>query len=147
MALGEARLTRVPPSHRSGSPDRSATRGRGRSPAAPAAPIIPGAMCGRFVLSSPLAELQRAFRFAGRPNLAPRFNVAPTQQVAIVRLARDGTGRRELTLARWGLVPAWAKDPAVGNRMINARAEGIAGKPAFRAAFRQRRALVPADGF
>jgi putative SOS response-associated peptidase YedK len=118
-------------------------------PAAPDPPIIGGVMCGRFLLHSPLAELQRAFRFAGRPNLEPRFNVAPTQRVAIVRLAAGdgGTSRRELALVRWGLVPAWAKDPAIGSRMINARAEGIAGKPAFRAAFRQRRALVPADGF
>ena len=104
-------------------------------------------MCGRFLLKSPLVELQRAFGFAERPNLEPRFNIAPTQTVPIVRRRDDGGGGRELALVRWGLVPAWAKEPAIGNKMINARAEGIAAKPAFRAAFRQRRCLVPADGF
>ena len=103
-------------------------------------------MCGRFLLKSPLVELQQAFRFAERPNLAPRYNVAPTQTVPIVRRQKDGQGR-ELALVRWGLVPFWAKDLAIGSKMINARAEGIAAKPAFRAAFRQRRCLVLADGF
>jgi len=103
-------------------------------------------MCGRFLLKSPVVELQGAFGFVERPNLEPRFNIAPTQTVAIVRLRANGDGR-ELALVRWGLVPAWAKEPSIGSRMINARAEGIATKPAFRAAFRQRRALVLADGF
>jgi len=108
-------------------------------------PIFPP-MCGRFLLKSPLVELQGAFGFAERLNLEPRFNIAPAQTVAIVRLRANGDGR-ELALVRWGLVPAWAKEPAIGGKMINARAEGIAAKPAFRAAFRQRRALVLADGF
>jgi putative SOS response-associated peptidase YedK len=82
-------------------------------------------------------------------------NIAPTQIVPIVRnrpgrekIVRQGEGRgRELATVRWGLIPAWAKDPAIGNRMINARAEGVADKPAFRSAFRARRCIVPASGF
>jgi putative SOS response-associated peptidase YedK len=103
-------------------------------------------MCGRFLLNSPLAQLQGQFGFGERPNLAPRYNVAPTQTVPIVRPRANGQ-ERELAMVRWGLVPFWAKDLSIGSRMINARAEGIAEKPAFRAAFKQRRCLVPADGF
>lgn len=103
-------------------------------------------MCGRYLLHTPLDVLQGTFGFAERPNLQPRYNIAPTQTVPIVRRREDGAGR-ELALVRWGLIPPWAKDPAIGSRMINARAEGIAAKPAFRAAFRKRRCLVPADGF
>jgi putative SOS response-associated peptidase YedK len=102
-------------------------------------------MCGRFVLATPVSELQRAFGFADAPNLPARHNVAPTQDVAVVT-ATDGGGRA-LSAMRWGLVPFWAADPSVGARMINARGETVAEKPAFRAAFRQRRCLVPADGF
>lgn len=78
----------------------------------------------------------------------PRFNVAPTQPIAVVRL-RPGAAPplRELTPLRWGLIPGWAKDPSIGNRLINARSETAAAKPAFRAAFRRRRCLIPADGF
>ena len=104
------------------------------------------AMCGRFLLNSPLVELQRAFRFPERPNLEPRYNVAPTQTVPIARLRKDREGR-ELALVRWGLVAFWAKDLSIGSKMINARAEGIESKPAFQAAFKARRCLVPADGF
>jgi len=87
------------------------------------------------------------------PPFAPRFNIAPSQPVAVVRLAPGRNGPdaaepgRELVWLRWGLVPSWAKDPAVGNRMINARAETAAEKPAFRAAMKRRRCLVAADGF
>jgi putative SOS response-associated peptidase YedK len=103
-------------------------------------------MCGRYLLYTPVDDLRRAFSFTRqRPNLEPRFNIAPMQAVPIVRL--DADGERELAMVRWGLVPSWAKVAAVGSRMINARAEGITTKPAFRAAFRQRRALVLADGF
>lgn len=118
-------------------------------------------MCGRYVLRIPLELLRRAFGvdgsdlFAGRLDLEPRFNIAPTQSVPIVRgaggrtveILRAGEGGRELVMARWGLVPAWAKEASIGSRMINARAEGIADKPAFRAAFRSRRCVVPASGF
>jgi putative SOS response-associated peptidase YedK len=103
-------------------------------------------MCGRFLLNSPLVELQRAFRFPERPNLGPRYNVAPTQTIPIIRRRQDGEVR-ELALMRWGLVPFWAKDLSIGSKMINARAEGIESKSAFRAAFTARRCLVPADGF
>lgn len=115
-------------------------------------------MCGRYCLTTPAQAMQRLFGFMGSlPNWPARYNIAPTQLVPIVRLAPaggegDGAGersapRRELVQARWGLVPFWAKDAAIGAKMINARAEGIAEKPAFRAAFRARRCLVPADGF
>ena len=83
-------------------------------------------------------------------NLEPRYNVAPGQDVAIVRAAEHGSqsgGGHRLPMLRWGLIPAWARDPAIGNRLINARSETVAEKPAFRAAYRHRRCLVPADGF
>src|SRR4051794_10894517 len=102
-------------------------------------------MCGRYQLHTPVAILQQAFRFTQRPNLEPRFNIAPTQSVPVIRRSRDG--ERELVMVRWGLVPFWAKDISIGARMINARAETAATAPSFRAAFRARRCLVPADGF
>jgi len=74
-----------------------------------------------------------------------RYNIAPTQYIAAIR--NDGEDGRELTMLRWGLVPFWAKDPSIGNRMINARAETVAEKPSYRAAYRHRRCLVLADGF
>ena len=98
-------------------------------------------MCGRFLLHAPVDTLQRAFGFAERPNLRPRYNVAPTQTVPVVRHKDDGGGR-ELALVRWGLIPAWAKDASIGNKCINARAETVAEKPAFRGAFRKRRCLI-----
>ncbi len=78
---------------------------------------------------------------------SPRFNIAPSQPVAVVRLAPQPSTQRELAWLRWGLIPSWAKDPTIGNRMINARAETVAEKPAYRAAMRRRRCLLPADGF
>ena len=77
--------------------------------------------------------------------LEPRYNIAPTQDVAVIR--HDPRGRHELSLMRWGLVPFWAKDLAMGNRMINARSETVAEKPSFRNAFQRRRCLIPADGY
>ena len=107
-------------------------------------------MCGRYSVTLPVEALARVFGFAERPNLAPRWNLAPTQQAPVVRL-RDGggieDGGRRLVMLRWGLVPAWAKDVSMGATLINARAETVAEKPAFRGAFRKRRCLVPADGF
>jgi len=103
-----------------------------------------GGMCGRMLLTTPVSELQKVFGFPEAPNLAPRWNIAPTQDIAAVRLEDGG---RHLALLRWGLVPHWAADPSVGSRMINARAETLAEKPAFRTAFRQRRCLIPIDGF
>jgi len=103
-------------------------------------------MCGRFTLIDPEQALTVQFNLPGTPGLKPRYNIAPTQPVVAVRLAPDG-GDREATLLTWGLVPFWARDPAIGARMINARAETVAEKPAFRAAFRRRRCLIVADGF
>ncbi|GAB5471735.1 MAG: SOS response-associated peptidase [Rhodospirillales bacterium] len=102
-------------------------------------------MCGRYSITTAPEALRALFAFEERPNLAPRFNVAPTQSVPVVR--RDRDGGRHLAALRWGLVPPWAKDLAIGAKMINARAETVAEKPAFRKAFAQRRCLVLADGF
>lgn len=102
-------------------------------------------MCGRYELSSHPAAIALAFGLAHTPDLAARYNIAPTQRVPIVRL--DAAGKRELVQVRWGLVPRWAKDPSIGARLINARAETIAQKAAFRAAYARHRCLVPATGF
>ena len=102
-------------------------------------------MCGRFAFYSPSEATAALFGVSRSLDMKPRYNVAPTQDVAAIRNAEDGD--RELTKLRWGLIPFWAKDPAIGNRMINARAETVAEKPAFRAAYRRRRCLVLADGF
>ena len=101
-------------------------------------------MCGRYTLTTPLEALRHLFDFAESPNLEPRYNIAPTQSVPVVRA---GAGRRSLGMMRWGLVPGWAKDISIASRMINARGETVADKPAFREAFRSRRCLVPADGY
>jgi putative SOS response-associated peptidase YedK len=101
-------------------------------------------VCGRFAFFSPAEALQAAFGVTAIANLQPRYNIAPTQDVIVVRSAADGL---QVDRLRWGLVPFWAKDPAIGNRMINARAETVAEKPSFRQALRRRRCVVPADGF
>lgn len=103
-------------------------------------------MCGRYSLTDPGDLLVELGVEATSGALEPRYNVAPTQQAPVVRATRDGSGR-ELVAMRWGLVPPWADDPAVGSRMINARAESVADRPAFRQALRWRRCVVPADGF
>jgi putative SOS response-associated peptidase YedK len=103
-------------------------------------------MCGRFLLITPVDELRQLFLFDQRPNLPPRFNVAPSQPVPIVRLVADKSAR-ELVLARWGLVPFWAEDVKIGSKMINARVETVQRLPAFREAYKRRRCLIPADGF
>ena len=102
-------------------------------------------MCGRYFLTTPGAVLAEAFGLAAAPELTPRWNVAPSQRVPIVRAS--AAGGRELALVRWGLVPFWAKEAAIGNRLINARGESLGEKPAFRDSYRKRRCLVPADGF
>ena len=102
-------------------------------------------MCGRFAFYSPSEATAALFGASGSLEMKPRYNIAPTQDVAAIR--NDAAGGRELTALRWGLIPFWAKDPSIGNRMINARAETVAEKPAFRAAYRRRRCLVLADGF
>ncbi|MBI5568361.1 MAG: SOS response-associated peptidase [Desulfomonile tiedjei] len=103
-------------------------------------------MCGRFVLMTLARSLASHFRLAEEPELSPRYNIAPTETIAIVRVASEEP-RRLLVMVTWGLVPSWAKDRSMGPRLINARAESAAEKPAFRAAFKYRRCLVPADGF
>ena len=102
-------------------------------------------MCGRYTITTPLEGLRAVFLFEESPNLAPRYNVAPSQDVPVIRL--NAEGRRELAMVRWGLIPFWAKDKAIGYKMINARAETVAQKPAFREALQRRRCLVVADGF
>jgi putative SOS response-associated peptidase YedK len=102
-------------------------------------------MCGRYSITTPIEAIQRIFDVPERLNLPPRYNVAPTQDVPVVRLGPDGA--RHLVQVRWGLVPFWAEDASIGARLINARAETAATKPAFRAAFHKRRCLVVADGF
>ena len=103
-------------------------------------------MCGRFTLFDSSDSLAERFGLGEGTSLSPRYNIAPAQAVTVVRIPAE-RAVRELVLLRWGLVPSWAKDPSVGYRMINARAETAAEKPAFRAAVRRRRCLVPADGF
>ncbi len=106
-------------------------------------------MCGRFTNTQSRYDLEKYFQnvveTAGR-ELKPKWNVAPTQDVYAVTSTEDGESRR-LGTFRWGLVPSWAKDAAVGNKMINARAETVSTKPAYRRAIVTRRCLIPADGF
>jgi putative SOS response-associated peptidase YedK len=102
-------------------------------------------VCGRYTLTVPLSNLVDFFEVPPPAfEIRPRYNIAPSQEVPIV--AQDSRGRR-MGLLRWGLVPSWAKDPSIGNRLINARSETVGEKPAFRSAFGARRCLVPADGF
>lgn len=103
-------------------------------------------MCGRFTLTSSPEVVADLFDLAEPPQLTPRYNIAPTQESPVVRVLKT-EGRRELHLLRWGLIPQWARDPSIGNRMINARSESVAAKPAYRDAFRRQRCLVPGDGF
>jgi len=101
-------------------------------------------MCGRFTLTAEMNTLQATFPWLNIPEgMAPRYNIAPSQPVAVV----PNDGKNTLDFYVWGLVPFWAKDPQIGNRMINARAETLAEKPSFKTAFRRRRCLVLADGF
>lgn len=103
-------------------------------------------MCGRYLLTSPIDAVRRTFRVDDAPpNLAPRWNIAPT--TACLAIRRDAAGGRRFAMLRWGLVPAWARDMSGASRMINARGETVAEKPAYREALRKRRCLVPADGF
>ncbi len=100
-------------------------------------------MCSRYFLDADGNIIAYTFRVPVQP-VRKRFNMAPTQLAPVIRVRE---GAREMAMLRWGLVPFWAKDPAVGTKMINARSEGVESKPAFRAAIRHRRCLVPATGF
>jgi putative SOS response-associated peptidase YedK len=101
-------------------------------------------MCGRYAVTSAPEAIRALFGYPEQPNFPPRFNVAPTQPIAIVRLIE---GKRQFTLVRWGLLPSWVKDPRSFTLLINARGESLTEKPAFRAAVKRRRCLIPADGF
>lgn len=102
-------------------------------------------MCGRYTLSKPRAILREVLDNENCPELKARYNVAPTQTVPVV--LADQNGARSLAHMRWGLLPRWANSPDIGYRMINARAETVADKEAFRENFRERRCIIPADGF
>ena len=101
-------------------------------------------MCGRYVILSTPAAIRALFGYGELPNFPPRYNVAPTQPVPIVRLV---DGRRSFRLMRWGLLPSWVKDPKTFPLLINARGESVLDKPAFRNAMQRRRCLIPTDGF
>lgn len=101
-------------------------------------------MCGRFTITATPDQLQEAFPGVAVPaQMTPRYNVAPSQPIAVV----PNDGRNAVDFFVWGLIPSWSKDPAIGNRMINARAETLAEKPSFRTAYKRRRCLILADGF
>jgi len=102
-------------------------------------------MCGRFTLHTPASVILQAFDVASdNVELVPRYNITPSQDIPVVRAGDDG---RELAMARWGLVPGWSKDARPKYSTINARVESVAEKPTYRAAFRHKRCLIPADGF
>lgn len=103
-------------------------------------------MCGRFTLKQSAAAIAQAFDVPSVPDLAPQYNIAPTQMVTTV-LIDPQSNQRQVQQLRWGLIPSWAKDPAIGAKLINARSETVTEKPSFRSAFKRRRCLVVADGF
>lgn len=105
-------------------------------------------MCGRFTLTQSIEELVEEFELPDHilEELKPRYNIAPTQTILAIRVDTENQQRKMHPL-HWGLVPSWAKDPSIGSRMINARAETLAEKPSFRSAYRSRRCLIPTDGF
>ncbi len=105
-------------------------------------------MCGRFALKAPPAEIMREFGVDAVPEMAPRYNIAPTQDILVIRHPwREPEARLEAAPVKWGLLPSWAKDVSMAAKLANARGETVAEKPAFRSAFRRMRCLVPADGF
>ncbi len=101
-------------------------------------------MCGRYSITSAPEAIRALFRYEEQPDFPPRYNVGPTQPIPVVRLSE---GKRHFSLMRWGLMPSWVKDPAAFSLLINARGETVCEKPAFRAAMKYRRCLIPADGF
>src|SRR5215813_5305497 len=101
-------------------------------------------MCGRYLITSAPEAFRRLFGYPEQPNFPPRYNVAPTQPIPVVRVMEE---RRQFALVRWGLIPPWVEDPRRFSLLINARADSVNDKPAFRNVMRRRRCLVPADGF
>lgn len=102
-------------------------------------------MCGRYAFNATPAQVAEHFGLSACADFAPRYNIPPGTDIPVIRQSPEG--QRVLHLLRWGLVPHWAKDPAIGNKLNNARAETVAEKPAFREAFKRRRCLIPASGF
>lgn len=103
-------------------------------------------MCGRFTLTKSAEIIAKAFDLGEIPPFQPRYNVAPTQEIATILIKPDDT-QRQLKMLHWGLIPSWAKDVKMGAKLINARAETVTEKPSFRTAFKKRRCLIIADGF
>jgi len=103
-------------------------------------------MCGRFTQTASPEVIAEQFKITNPPLFTPRYNIAPSQPIAAIRIDPD-TATRTLAMLRWGLIPSWAKDPKIGNQCINAKAETVAEKPSFRSAFKKRRCLVIATGF
>lgn len=103
-------------------------------------------MCGRYTLSTPSDDLALLFDISELMPLPPRYNLAPTQEAAVVRVVEPGEPRR-LDLLKWGLIPYWAKEAAIGNKLINARSETVVEKASFKTSFKKKRCLIPADGF
>src|SRR6187455_2223553 len=101
-------------------------------------------MCGRYMVISSPEAIRRLFKYPEQPNFPPRYNVAPTQPIPIVRLHE---GERQFALVRWGLIPAWVKDPKQISLILQARSDSVVDKPSFRNAMKRRRCLIPADGF
>lgn len=105
-------------------------------------------MCGRFTLASDAEMLQQTFFDVEMPmNLSPRYNISPTQDVTVIPNTETHPEGRQIERFHWGLIPSWAKDSQIGNRMINARSETLAEKPSFRNAYKRRRCLILADGY
>ena len=102
-------------------------------------------MCGRFAFTASKRQILKHFALPSAPEIPARYNIVPGRDIAVVRLLPEKPS--DLVMPRWGLIPSWAKDMKIGYKMINARAESITAKPAFRNAFRQRRCLIPATGF
>ena len=103
-------------------------------------------MCGRFTQTASPEVIAEQFKITNPPLFTPRYNIAPSQPIAAIRIDPD-RATRTLVMLRWGLIPSWAKDPKIGNQCINAKAETVAEKPSFRSAFKKRRCLVIATGF
>ena len=101
-------------------------------------------MCGRFAQRTNARRLSEEFKVREVPEVEPRYNVAPTQEILSIRQAED---EREAVFLKWGLIPSWAKDASIGAKLINARSETVTEKPSFREAFKKRRCIIPADGF
>jgi putative SOS response-associated peptidase YedK len=101
-------------------------------------------MCGRYLITSTPEAMRALFKYLEQPNFPPRYNVAPTQPIPIVRLHE---GQRQFALVRWGLIPSWVKDPKAFSLILQARSDGVLDKPSFKNAMKRRRCLIPADGF